>query len=65
MNSKTVVYAHDFGFADASNDRLATIEEYMTADRCVGSVFEALSPWSYVVLAEGEFQLDEDLDPIR
>lgn len=43
---------------------LATVDEYMLADRCVGSIFQALEPNETVELKEGCFQLDEDLDPI-
>lgn len=43
-------------------ERLATVEEFEQADRCVGSVFEALQPGERIQLAEGVFQLDSDLD---
>ena len=46
-------------------DRLATKEEYMLGDRCVGSIFEALEPGEAIELQEGVFRLDEDLDPIE
>jgi hypothetical protein len=45
-------------------ERLATLEEYLAGARDVGSIFEALSAGEIVSLAEGTFQLDEDLDPI-
>ena len=61
---KVFIYAHDLGLTDNNDDRLATVDEYMQADRCVGSVFEALQPGQAVILAEGEFQLDKDLDPM-
>ncbi len=41
---------------------LASRKDYETADRCVGSIFEALTPGELICLAEGEFQLNEDLD---
>lgn len=46
-------------------DQLATRDEYALADRCVGSVFDALEPGEVIELAEGLFQLDEDLDVAR
>lgn len=59
---KTLIYAHDLHLEEADNDRLATADEYMLADRCVGSIFEGLEPGQTVVLAEGEYVLDKDLD---
>lgn len=47
-----------------SNGDLATKAEYELVDRCVGSIFEALEPGEKVELAEGIFELDEDLDLI-
>lgn len=46
-------------------DRLATREEYESADRCVGSIFEALSPGENIQLFDGYFILDEELDLIQ
>ena len=43
-------------------DRLATISEFNSYDRSVGSIFEALQPGEVVELAEGQFRLDDDLD---
>lgn len=60
----TAVYAHDLGL-ESPSERLATIDEYMLADRCIGSFFEVLQPGGYVQLAEGVFQLDKDLDPVQ
>ena len=40
-------------------DRLATKHEFDLADRCVGSIFEALEIGEEVKLAEGIFKLDE------
>jgi hypothetical protein len=56
------IYTKDLGL---DGKRLATIFEYMLADRCVGSIFEGLHPGQKIILAEGEFELDEDLDPIQ
>jgi hypothetical protein len=46
---------------------LASRKNYETADRCVGSVFESLTPGERVRLADGEYILDQDLDlvPLR
>lgn len=46
-------------------DRLATREEYESADRCVGSVFEALEPGENIQLADGYYVLDNDLDLVQ
>jgi len=43
-------------------EKLATKKEYELADRCAGSVFEALSPQDIVELEDGYFALDDDLD---
>lgn len=45
-------------------DHLATLEEFSSADRCTGSIFEALEPGEGVLLQEGLFVLDLDLDPV-
>ena len=45
-------------------DTLATKDEYLLADRCWGSVFEALEPCERIALSEGIFELDSELDPI-
>ena len=44
---------------------LATKEEYELADRCIGSVFEALSPEEHIQLKDGYFILDDELDLIQ
>lgn len=45
-------------------ERLSTKEEFDLADRSTGSIFEALEPKEGVLLEEGLFILDEDLDLI-
>ena len=55
------IYAQDLAL---EGKQLATINEYMMADRCVGSLFEGLNPGQKIFLAEGVFVLDEDLDPV-
>jgi hypothetical protein len=45
-------------------ERLATLEEYLSGSRDIGSIFEALSAGEVIALDEGSFVLDEDLDPI-
>lgn len=57
----TKIYS-DNGFLNFSTGRLATQEEYELGDRCTGSIFEALQPGESVVLQEGIFELDKDLD---
>ena len=47
------------------SEKLATIEQYQSADRCVGSIFESLKPGEEVELAERIFVLDEDLDLVE
>jgi hypothetical protein len=44
---------------------LATKEEYESGDRCVGSVFEALSPEEHIQLEDGYFVLDDELDLVQ
>jgi hypothetical protein len=44
---------------------LATIKDYETADRCVGSIFEALKEGEEIELKEGVFALDDELDIIK
>ncbi len=44
---------------------LASKHEYELADRCVGSIFESLSPGENIKLAEGYFVLDNDLDLVQ
>lgn len=60
----TKIYIRD-GVLSFEGDRLATLEEYELADRCIGSIFEALKPGEKIELADGLFQIDEDLDVIR
>ena len=55
------IYARDLGLEGDS--RLATLSEYMLADRCTGSLFEGLESCQVIILAEGRFVLNEDLDP--
>ena len=42
---------------------LASVDDYLSSDRSIGSVFESLSVGEQVLLKEGKFVLDEDLDP--
>jgi hypothetical protein len=44
---------------------LATKKEYELADRCIGSVFEALSPEENIQLQDGYFVLDNELDLVQ
>jgi hypothetical protein len=52
------------GYLSFHGDTLATKQQYELADRCVGSVFEALNPKELILLEEGQFLLDPDLDLI-
>lgn len=45
-----------------NGDQVASVKEYMEADRCVGSIFEVLEAGEEVILQEGTFIIDEDLD---
>ena len=49
----------------SGGERLATREEYELADRCVGSIFEALHPQENIHLQDGYFILDDELDLIQ
>lgn len=53
----------DDGVLSFTGSQIASVDEYMEADRCVGSVFEALNPGEQIELIEGIFILDKDLDP--
>lgn len=55
----------DDGLLTWEGERLATKEEYQAADRCVGSIFESLSPGENIQLLDGYFVLDDDLDLIQ
>ncbi len=55
----------DNGFLNFSTGALASREEYGTADRCVGSIFEALRPGESIQLKEGYFVLNDDLDLVQ
>lgn len=57
----TKIYCNN-GLLSFDGEALATSEEYALADRCIGSIFEALEPGEEVELADGQFTLDEDLD---
>jgi hypothetical protein len=56
---------NDNGFLNFSIGTLANVDDYETSDRCEGSIFESLEPGETVVLSEGEFKIDEDLDLIK
>lgn len=45
-----------------NGDRLATVQEYLLTDRCIDSIFVLLCPSQWVRLAEGIFQLNQNLD---
>lgn len=53
-----------FGTGTYKSDRLATKEEYMSADRSIGSIFESLQPEEQIQFIDGTFLLDDDLDPV-
>lgn len=61
----TSIYCQDGTLCWDSEYPLATIDQYMFADQCSGSVFEALAIGEYVELEEGIFQLNENLEPIK
>jgi hypothetical protein len=45
--------------------KLATKQEYETADRCIGSIFEVLKEGENIKLDDGYFILNQDLDLIQ
>ena len=53
------------GFLNFSEGETASLEDFKFADRCIGSIFEALEPGETIELQEGVFLLDEDLDPMN
>lgn len=61
----TAIYSGlTFGDNGVIRSALASYDEYMEGDRCVGSIYEALKPREMISLREGVFELDQDLDPI-
>lgn len=64
----TTIYNNN-GTLSFSGEVLATFQEYDQADRCVGSIFEALEPYEMVeVIHNGVpsiFEIDEDLNLIN
>ena len=60
----TQIFSVD-GTLTFDGDRLATKEEYELADRCVGSIFDALKEGENVELSNGYFILDDDLDLVQ
>jgi hypothetical protein len=50
------------GFLNFVEGNLASAEDYKKADRCQGSVFEALKPGYLVELQDGIFVLNKDMD---
>ena len=59
----TQIFNRD-GFLNFSEGALASLEDFKSADRCIGSIFdESLEEGEMIELAEGIFVLDEDLDP--
>lgn len=53
------------GFLNFSHGKLASVEEYKSEPRDVGTIFEALEEGDKVVLQEGIFVLDKDLDLVE
>lgn len=67
-NNITKIFVSESGllfFNGEEGDLLASREEYLLADRCPCSVFEALEPGETVLLQEGLFILSDELDLIR
>jgi hypothetical protein len=62
----TIIHITPNGFLCFDEDYpLATSEQYKSADRSKGSVFEALRPDEPVRLADGYFTLDDELDLVQ
>lgn len=60
----TQIFSDD-GFLSFNGEVLASSQEYELADRCEGSIFEALEPKELIELSDGEFILDQDLDLVN
>lgn len=60
----TKIYSNN-GFLNFSLGQIASLEEYLLADRCQGSIFESLKPSEVIELKEGKFELDGELDPYQ
>jgi hypothetical protein len=50
------------GLLSFTGEVLASSVEYGLADRCIGSIFEALEAKELVELSDGQFIIDESLD---
>ena len=62
----TCIYSNEGLLCFDDSFPLATKDEYESADRCVGSIFdEALQPGENIHLADGYFILNDDLDLIQ
>jgi hypothetical protein len=60
----TKIFIKD-GVLNFNAGSLASATDYETADRCAGSIFEALEEGEIITLQEGLFELDEDLDLVE
>jgi hypothetical protein len=65
METSTQIFSNNGMLVFDREFPLATKEEYETADRCIGSVFEALLPAEHIQLKDGHFVLDDELDLIE
>ena len=61
----TQIFSNDGMLTFDNEYPLATKTEYELGDRCVGSVFEALSPEESIQLKDGYFVLDDELDLVQ
>ena len=57
----TKIYNNDETLA-FEGESLATLQDYFLADRCEGSIFEALQEGEVIELADGLFVCDSELD---
>lgn len=65
MSIITKIMIDDCKLTFNDTNTLASVYEYETADRCVGSIFEALKAGDIVQLKEGYYRLDDELDLIK
>lgn len=60
----TIIFIED-GTLTFEGRTVASKNNYLAADRCVGSIFEALHGGESILLSEGIFFLDEELDLVE
>lgn len=61
----TRIYSVNGTLTFEPQDKLASKSEYQLADRCIGSIFEALKPGENIQLEDDYYVLDQELDLVQ